>query len=110
MEKNMNDLSFASRVAVAITYVKLSDLYLSPLNPRQATDPEGDKILADSLLACGLMQNLSVVQDAEGKYGVVAGGRRLRALRIAVERDPSFGQVPVHIAPDESDGDHVGRG
>lgn len=102
MEKNMNDLSFASRVAVAITYVKLSDLYLSPLNPRQATDPEGDKILADSLLACGLMQNLSVVQDAEGKYGVVAGGRRLRALRIAVERDPSFGQVPVHIAPDEA--------
>lgn len=86
---------------VEIRTVPLSECYLSPLNPRQHTDPDSDRQLANSILACGLMQNLSAFIDEEGRYGIVAGGRRLRALQIAVTVNPSLSMVPVRVAPDE---------
>lgn len=82
--------------------VSLGDLYLSPLNPRQDHDQESIGLLADSLVSCGLMQNLGGIRDAEGKVAVVFGGRRLAALQIAVLRRPELSQVPVAIAPDEA--------
>lgn len=83
-----------------IEYVALDKLYLSDLNPRQEADSEGIEHLAQSLVACGLIQNLSGLKDAKGKIGIVAGGRRLRALKIAVLEEPNLGHVPVRIAPD----------
>ncbi|OUS06221.1 hypothetical protein A9Q96_09535 [Rhodobacterales bacterium 52_120_T64] len=83
-----------------IEYVALDKLYLSDLNPRQEADNEGIEHLAQSLVACGLIQNLSGLKDSKGKIGVVAGGRRLRALKIAVLEEPNLAHVPVRIAPD----------
>ena len=37
--------------------------------------------------------------DAKGKVAIVAGGRRLRALAIAVKTRPDLAVVPVRIAP-----------
>ena len=82
-----------------IEYVPLTDLYLSDLNPRQEVAEEGIDLLADSLVACGLIQNLAGLRDEAGKVGVVAGGRRLRALNIAVAARPDLAQVPVRMAP-----------
>ncbi|MGH1447074.1 MAG: ParB/RepB/Spo0J family partition protein [Cognatishimia sp.] len=82
-----------------IEYVPLSDLYLSDLNPRQEVAGEGIDLLADSLVACGLIQNLAGLRDEAGKVGVVAGGRRLRALNIALAERPDLAQVPVRMAP-----------
>lgn len=78
----------------------LADLYLSTLNPRQEHDADGIALLADSLVACGLMQNLGGLRDEDGRIGIVYGGRRLAALRLAVERRPDLANVPVRIAPD----------
>ena len=83
-----------------IEYVALDKLYLSDLNPRQEADEEGIEHLAQSLVACGLIQNLSGLKEAKGKIGIVAGGRRLRALKIAVLEEPSLAHVPVRLAPD----------
>jgi len=83
-----------------IEYVALDNLYLSDLNPRQEADEEGIEHLAQSLVSCGLIQNLSGLKDAKGKIGIVAGGRRLRALKIAVLEEPSLAHVPVRLAPD----------
>ena len=89
-----------AKTAPAIEYLPMAKLYLSDLNPRQEADEEGIKMLADSLVACGLIQNLSGLKDKKGMVGIVAGGRRLRALRLAIEQDPSLDPVPVRLAPD----------
>ena len=59
-----------------IETVALSDLYLSEINPRQEVADEGIALLAESLVTCGLIQNLSGLRDKDGKVGIVAGGRR----------------------------------
>jgi ParB family transcriptional regulator, chromosome partitioning protein len=92
-----------SKITVAhdipvIEYLPLSDLTLSNLNPRQEVSEEGIALLADSLVTCGLIQNLAGIMDAKGKVAIVAGGRRLRALAIAVKSRPDLGIVPVQIA------------
>ena len=91
-----------------IQYFPLDQLHLSDLNPRQDAEPEGIDLLADSLAMIGLVQNLSGLADAEtGKIGIVAGGRRLRAIARAIERDPAvverqptLAQIPVQITFD----------
>ena len=93
----------------SIQYFPLAQLYVSDLNPRQDADPEGIDLLADSLAMIGLIQNLSGILDGEGRVGIVAGGRRLRAIARAVERDatvterhPELASIPVRIASDEA--------
>ncbi|WP_282154249.1 ParB/RepB/Spo0J family partition protein [Ruegeria atlantica] len=80
-----------------IETVALSDLYLSDLNPRQEVGEDGIALLADSLVMCGLIQNLSGLRDTDGKVAIVAGGRRLRALNIAVTERADLAQVPVKV-------------
>ena len=95
---NQTNIDTAAATEV-IEYVPLTDLYLSDLNPRQEVAEDGIDLLADSLVACGLIQNLAGLRDETGKVGVVAGGRRLRALNIAVAERPDLAQVPVRMAP-----------
>jgi len=78
----------------------LNNLYLSPLNPRQDHEAGSIELLAESLVACGLMQNLGGVRDSDGRIAIVFGGRRLAALQIAVSTRPDLANVPVLIAPD----------
>ena len=82
-----------------IEYLALADLTLSNLNPRKEVSEAGIALLADSLVTCGLIQNLAGIMDAKGNIAIVAGGRRLRALAIAVKTRPDLGVVPVRIAP-----------
>jgi len=76
-----------------VAMVPLSRLYLHDLNAR-SEPPEADiAALADSIRAIGLMQNLSGFveaipgDDEDGLIGIVAGGRRLRALRLLAGDD-----------------------
>ena len=82
-----------------IEYLALADLTLSDLNPRKDVSEAGIALLADSLVTCGLIQNLAGTMDAKGNVTIVAGGRRLRALAMAVKSRPDLGVVPVQIAP-----------
>ena len=64
---------------VSVVMIPLCDLTRSKRNVRKAatlTIPQ----LAASILAHGLMHNLTVTRGKAGKYEVVAGGRRLDAL------------------------------
>ena len=80
--------------------VPLAELYLSDLNPRQDVDPEGIALLADSIRLVGLMQNLAGLRDQSGRVGIVAGGRRLRALQSLAESHPHLVDTrPELIAP-----------
>lgn len=95
--------------APAVEGIPLADLYLSDMNPRQEAGPEGIALLADSIAMIGLIQPIAGFRDEAGKVGVVAGGRRWRAIKLALERDPTLAAarpdlalVPVRLACDEA--------
>ncbi|WP_164885776.1 ParB/RepB/Spo0J family partition protein [Paenirhodobacter populi] len=80
----------------------LAKLYLSPMNPRQNASDEGIAALASSIEQLGLIQPLAGMMDADGRCEIVAGGRRLRALAIAVASRPELAMVPVKVTGDRS--------
>lgn len=63
-----------------IRNIPLSQLDLSPLNPRRNVTDEDITALADSIRTAGLLQNLAGIETETGRVEIVAGGRRLRAL------------------------------
>ena len=62
--------------------IEVSRLEKSPLNARRTGQKTGLDELKASILAHGLMQNLVVTDAGEGNYLVIAGGRRLEAIRL----------------------------
>lgn len=87
-------------VAAETVSFALSDLSLSPLNPRQDADQIGIAALAASIRAVGLMQNLSGLSLDGGKVEIVAGGRRLRALQLLAETGDAPTFIPVALTAD----------
>lgn len=77
----------------------IDQLALAEDNPRQTVDPSYIDAMAESLVEIGLIQPLSGLPTETGA-DIYAGGCRMRALRIAVERRPELAQVPVVMAKD----------
>ena len=75
-----------------IQTIPLAKLKQSPLNVRKTGGKKVEE-LAASIRASGLQQNLGVVPDGKG-YGVVFGGRRLRALQALAKA----GELPDTLA------------
>ena len=59
----------------------------NPNQPRQEFDPEELQSLADSIAVHGVVQPLTVREQANGYYQIIAGERRWRAARIAELRE-----------------------
>lgn len=80
--------------------IEIKKLDRSPLNVRKTDSHAALEELKASILAHGLMQNLVVVPAKRGKYHVIAGGRRLEALRQLWNEGklPSDYAVPCQIA------------
>lgn len=89
------------KIQGTIEQVPFADLYISPLNPRSVVNPDSIAALAKNIRQLGLIQNLAGLRDEAGKVGIVAGGRRLRALEL-LQDDPRFASVAVKIAPDQA--------
>lgn len=87
-------------ITADVELVPYSDLYVSDLNPRTVINPQGIEALAENIRQLGLLHNLAGLRDEAGKIGIVAGGRRLRALAL-LQDDARFAFVPVKIAPDQ---------
>ncbi|HRE42406.1 MAG TPA: ParB/RepB/Spo0J family partition protein [Terricaulis sp.] len=68
-----------------ITMIALAHLTESAENVRRTNRRDGISQLAGSIRAHGLLQSLVVRSSDSGKFAVVAGGRRLRALRLLVK-------------------------
>jgi ParB family chromosome partitioning protein len=81
--------------------IPLNKLVPSAANVRRTTRDAGVAELAASIAAHGLLQSLSVrpVLDGEGQgsgeYEVVAGGRRLAAMRLLAKRKAMAKSAPV---------------
>lgn len=68
-----------------IQTIPLNKLVHSKANVRKTGADEGIGELAASIAAVGLRQNLNVRGADKGRFEVVAGGRRLRALKTLVK-------------------------
>ncbi len=82
--------------------VPLSQLRPSRRNVRKTAGPSVDA-LAASIARVGLLQNLTVILSSDGgHYEVVAGGRRLAALKLLAKkhRIPKDWQVPCLLVAD----------
>lgn len=67
--------------------IPFSRLYLSDANVRKTRSEEDDIQLSADIEARGLLQNLLVTRSKKrGKFAVIAGGRRLRAIEMIVTR------------------------
>ena len=67
--------------------IPFSKLYLSDANVRKTRSEDDDAQLSADIEARGLLQNLLVTKSKKrGKFAVIAGGRRLRAIEMIVER------------------------
>jgi ParB family chromosome partitioning protein len=62
--------------------IAIRNLEKSPLNARRTAAKMGMDELKASVLAHGLMQNLVVTDGGDGIFHVIAGGRRLEAIRL----------------------------
>lgn len=75
--------------------VPLSQLFVSESNVRTVHREEGLIELAALIEAQGLLQRLSVVAHSDGRFAVVAGGRRLRAMQMLVASGRWSAEQPV---------------
>ena len=67
--------------------IAFNKLYLSDSNVRKTRSDADDAQLSADIEARGLLQNLIVTKGKKrGTYAVIAGGRRLRAIEMIVER------------------------
>jgi ParB family transcriptional regulator, chromosome partitioning protein len=75
--------------------IPLNQLVFSPANVRKTGAKDGIDGLAASIAAHGLLQNLQVRPGDAGQYEVVAGGRRLAALRLLAKQQKITVDYPV---------------
>lgn len=78
-----------------IVQIPLNKLSASALNVRKKDRKADVDALAASILAHGLLQNLNVIAKDEDRYEVVAGGRRLAALKSLVKAGAISRDYPV---------------
>jgi ParB family chromosome partitioning protein len=89
-----------SKITATVESIPFANLYLSEINPRSVVSETGIEALAQNIAKVGLVQNLAGLRDATGdKVGIVAGGRRLRALAL-LQNDPRFQTVTVQVTED----------
>ncbi len=79
--------------------ITLNRLMPSPANVRRVNSTVGISELADSIEAVGLLHNLTVRKGKKGKYEVVAGSRRLAALRLLAKegRLEDDAEIPCNV-------------
>ena len=90
-----------------IRMIPLTKLTPSAANVRKTGTNAGIDELAASIAAHGLLQNLQVRAAAGGKFEVVAGGRRLAALKLLAKRKSiaKSAEIACNVLEDEDAGE-----
>ena len=88
--------------------IALSKLVLHPRNVRARSEHDELSELASNIKAHGLLQPLVVEALGGGRFGVLAGGRRLAALSLLAEDQSAKGfsakmNAPCWIVPEGAD-------
>jgi ParB family chromosome partitioning protein len=91
----MNSNPKEKETVMTIETIPLKQLVPSPENVRKTGAKDGIEALAASIAAHGLPQNLQVRPSEGGTYEVVAGGRRLAALKLLAKQKQIAADYPV---------------
>ena len=94
-------MTSTTKITATYQQIPFAEAYISSLNPRSVINEASIAALAENIRQLGLINPLSGLTDEAGRIGIVAGGRRYRALAL-LQDDPRFQTVTVHIAPDEA--------
>lgn len=106
----MNALAHSFETPEMAAQFPLDRLFLDPLNPRQSPEMLGVRDLAESIKSVGLLQNLVGREYPDGRIGILAGGRRLAAMRYLAEAEGmTFPAVPILLCRDGEDPEIVAR-
>lgn len=91
------------------TSIALNKLLAWEGNVRKTEADKGIDELTASIAAHGLLQSLVVRKDKRGKYAVVAGRRRLLALKALSEdgKVASSEPIPCHVLDDAADATEI---
>ena len=90
--------------------IPLSKLVPSPENVRKTNTKNGIEGLAANIKAQGLLSNLIVQATDGGKFEVVAGGRRLVALKHLAKtgkQDEDKSQIPCSVIEGDEDAHEI---
>jgi ParB family transcriptional regulator, chromosome partitioning protein len=92
-----------------IREIPLSKLIPSPANVRRTGWATGIEELAASIKAHGLLQNLQVREAGDGRFEVVAGRRRLAALKMLAKSKAlrRIVEIPCHVLDDGEDATEI---
>src|SRR5580693_7672653 len=92
-----------------ITSIPLNKLVAWEGNVRKTDPDKGIDELAASIAAHGLLQSLVVRKDKRGKYAVVAGRRRLLALKSLADDGKLEAQfdIPCTVIDDDADATEI---
>lgn len=90
--------------------IPLSKLDLSPSNVRKTIDEAADEQLSHDIEAHGQLQNLIVTKSKKRtRFDVIAGGRRLRAMNMIVDRGAWDKNHDVNCLVVDGKADNVGE-
>jgi ParB family chromosome partitioning protein len=82
----------------SISEIELSAIVANPNQPRRTFDEEALQELADSIREHGVISPITLRDNGDGTYMIIAGERRFRASKIAgMERIPAY----IRTAEDE---------
>lgn len=82
-QKRWNFKNSAEKEGQAVRLIACDTIAPSPYQPRRTFAPEALKALSESIAEYGVLQPLLVKEQADGKYSLIAGERRLRAAKMA---------------------------
>lgn len=83
----------------SINEIPLAQIHPNPNQPRREFDAESLKELSDSIREIGIIQPITLRQQSDGTYEIIAGERRWRASQMAgLESIPAY----IRTADDEN--------
>ena len=82
----------------SISEIELAKIFANPDQPRRSFDEEAMQELADSIREHGVISPITLRDNGDGTYMIIAGERRFRASKLAgLERIPAY----IRTAKDE---------
>lgn len=96
--------------AHSIASIPLNKLVLWDGNVRKTNADDGIEELAANIAAVGLLQSLVVRKTSRGKYAIIAGRRRFKAMSLLAEAGTIAPDAPVpcRIVPGTADPTEIG--
>lgn len=83
IDTGANDALMTDNAPSSINEVEIDLIHANPSQPRKDFDPQALQELADSIQSIGIIQPITLRQEADGTYMIIAGERRFRASQLA---------------------------